>query len=396
MESARTLPLPTVARRPGLEALRAWATVLVVVLHAAVPYAAAPMPALTWPVRHPEPSLVVDAVFWGIAVMIMPLFLWLSGYGAAQSLTGKPQEFLSSRWRRLGWPLIGAAAVLLPLELYVWLIGWALDGQIPWTKLRSLKLGTYHENLWGLSHLWYLEYLLIYSTLLWAGQRSMSPRVRSLCVRCVGQPMFLFLAAATVLWFAPEVVVGFQHGFLPIPAKFLFSGLFFAAGVAAARTPSRPPLPLGLTLFSSGALLLAILPLIHRQVATPLMGLDRLCLACGLAVLVVLITSTIWDAAWNSNAVISPRVRQLAQASFWIYLLHHPLVAIGHIALRPTAWSALTQTILVTAGTLVVSLFSYEMFVRESWLGAFLGGRSAVRTLPRPVPAATVPERRAA
>lgn len=403
MDSVRTLPFSPSSRRPGLDGLRAVATVGVVILHAAVPYTVAPMPDLTWPVRHPAPSQVVDATFWGIEGLIMPLFLLLSGYGAASSLAKQPGEFLSSRWRRLGWPLIGAACVLLPLELYIWLVGWAIDGQIPWTKLRSLKLGPYHEHLWGLSHLWYLEYLLIYSALLWAGQRALPSRWKSFAADLCSQRLMLLGLGAEILWFAPEVVVGFQHGFLPFPAKFAYSGLFFATGAAIA---SRKPEALArnaqksfLTSASGslalcGILLISLLPLIHQQASQGLIGRERAILAVGLAAYAVLSTRAIWDRAWNFRGTNSRAIERLTQASFWIYLVHHPLVAIGHIALRPTGWPALVQCGLVTVGTLAISLATYEQLVRGTWLGAFLDG---VKPVPvQPATPATIPQRRAA
>ncbi len=417
MDAARTLPFSAPARRTGLDSLRAWATVAVVVLHAGVPYTVMPMPTLAWPVRHPEPSAAVDGVFWTIEGLIMPLFLLLSGYGAMSSLAKKPGEFLQTRWHRLGWPLLGAALVLLPLELYIWLTGWALDGQISWRKLSSLKLGSYHDHLWGLSHLWYLEYLLIYSGLLWVGQRWLSSRMKAVVQQCCTQPLLLFALGTAILFWAPEVVVGFQHGFLPFPAKFAYSGLFFAAGVAirnksvgwdktvgwdesssptlfalrnggTRRASSHPTLSPPFTLILCVGVLFRLLPLIHQQADAPLTGTDRLTLACGLAAFAVLSTRSLWDWAWSSTAPLSPVIARLAQASFWIYLVHHPLVAICHIALRPTGWPALMQCVLVTLVTLGASLLSYEWLVRDTRLGQFLDGVTRAPTrIPSDTPA---------
>ncbi|MFO0919384.1 MAG: acyltransferase family protein [Planctomycetaceae bacterium] len=375
METLRTLPLPVAVRRPGLDALRGWATVLVVMLHAGVPYTVAPMPGLPWPVRHTAVSPTVDGLFWGIEGFIMPLFLFLSGYGAAQSWQAKPREFLASRWRRLGWPMLAAMAVILPLELYIWLTGWALDGQIEWVKLRSLNLQAYHQDLWGLSHLWYLEYLLLYCALFWTGARWLAQRDRWR-ERLNVSSTSLLLLTVPVLWLWPEVIVGFQHGFFPACNKFVFSGLFFFAGITEFHRPTKPlfrPLTAGII---GVALLAGLLPLIHRQAAVPLEGSERLVLACGLAAFAILAVTTAWHVAWKSTRPTPRVVATLAQASFWIYLVHHPLVAIGQIALRPTGWPALWQFTLCTLGTLAISLASYEWLVRPTRMGAFFEGRS--------------------
>lgn len=403
MPPARAIPLPNSARRPGLDVLRAAATILVVMLHAAVPYIVAPMPGLAWPVRNTVVSPVVDLLFWGIEGAIMPLFFVLSGYGAAQTLTSRPRGFLSTRWRRLGWPLLAAAAIILPVELYVWLIGWAADGQIPWQKLRSLKLGPYHNNLWGLSHLWYLEYLLIYSAALWAGDRYLGVQTRQAIFRRARPWLalragWLAALAMAVLWVAPEVVVGFQHGFLPFPMKLVFSGLFFVSGVLEFHRPSRFLPTVRSTCAVAGCLLIGLLPLIHRQTAQSLIGLDRSALAAGLAIYAVLVTQASWQWAITSQISPVPSATYLSQASFWIYLVHHPLVASWQIGLRSTGWPALIQFGIVTLGTMAVSLASYEWLVRGTSLAAFLEGRRPMllpveATPPAPV---EVPIRRAA
>lgn len=402
MGSLRAASPSGTVRRPGLDRLRVAATLLVVVLHAGIPYSIAPLPGLTWPVRHTTTSAVVDALFWSIEGAIMPLFFLLSGYGAAQSLASKPDEFLTSRWRRLGRPFLAAAFVLLPFELYVWLLGWAADGQISLRKLRSLKLGPLHDDLWGLSHLWYLEYLLLYSWMLWAGQR-FGGRIRPIrflaertLPRSIAQGPVLLIAVTAVLIAAPEVVVGFQHSFFPVPAKFVFSGLFFAAGVAEFHRP-RSQIASTADLWSISALALAsALPLIHRQAAEPLVGMERIALAMCLAIYAVGTTRAAWQWAMSSNGRASAIVDGLTRASFWAYLVHHPLVAIWQIGLRPTGWPALVQFCLCTVGTLVITLASYEVLVRRTWLGTFLDGRSSSVAPANDLPAEALPVRRAA
>ncbi len=391
MRTANAVSPQEMCRRSGLDTLRVVATLLVVMLHAGVPYTVAPMPGLTWPVGHAATSPVVDLVFWSIEGAIMPLFFLLSGYGAAQSLSTKPDTFLSSRWRRLGWPLVAAAVVILPVEIYVWSLGWAANGELSLKRMISLKLGPLHRDLWGLSHLWYLEYLLLYSALLWTGRRVLETTL----LRSVAKMPSLFLATAAVLWIAPEVIVGFQHSFVPVPAKFTFSGLFFAAGVAEFHRPMRRALPTNSTCLAAGIVLLSVLPLIHRQAAAPLAGVERLVLVLCLTTYTVLILRAAWNWAMSVTQPTSPLVDYLSRASFWTYLVHHPLAAIWHIGLRPTGWPAMVQFTLCTVGTLAISLASYEVLVRRTWLGAFLDGR---RTIPATSPAeqVDVPLRRAA
>jgi glucan biosynthesis protein C len=397
--------------RPGLITLRAWAAVLVVLLHAAVPFAVTPMPGLAWPVRHPSPSVVVEAIFWGIACAIMPVFFWISGYGAAQSLAARgPREFWRGRWQRIGVPLLIFATVLLPCEFYIWLTGWALDGQIPWVKLRSLKLGPYHADLWGLSHLWYLEYLLLLCAALIAWDwfverihvseahgshpvgldRSRSRRPRTPAIGKAGllalwqTPLRLIvttLAAAAVLWWSPETLVGFQHSFFPVPAKLALVTVFFAGGVLTHRC-GRIAISRGHgALVSAPLVLLTIFPLLRMEATGDTIGIDGVQLALGLGAYATLMTSGLWDFCAGQRREPGRMMRFVSSASYWTYLLHHPLVAACQIALRPTGWPALVQFALGATATLILCWTSYAWLVKPTAIGKLLNGRARP---PRP------------
>jgi glucan biosynthesis protein C len=381
--------------------LRAAATVLVILLHAGVPYCVTPMQGLAWPVRHPQPSTVVDVLFWAIACCVMPVFFSLSGYGAAQSLAARgPHEFLKGRWQRIGMPLLIFAAVLLPCELYLWLTGWALDGQISWRKLQSLKVD--NPDLWGLSHLWYLEYLLVYCALLalWDRVRGRKETQgwQSLGFRGLLRLVALTAAATLVLWWSPEVLVGFQHSFLPVPAKFAFNGAFFAAGVLTFRRTDVQsvlrPTGRGLIPLAGGvAAFAAVFPWLPRQAADGLAGWDRVVLAVGLAGFASMTTAGLWQICTQQQSPSSRGVRFASAASYWTYLVHHPLVALCHIALRPTDWPAVVQFILAAIATTAACWASYAWLVRGSAVDRLLNGQTMT---PQPVEDVAVPARRAA
>src|ERR1700722_3300092 len=146
-----SLPIPTQnqGRLPGLEELRALAAVLVVGLHAGVPYLYTPMIGLIWPTRDPQPSALVDAIFWGIESFIMPLFFVLSGWSAATLFAKKTGwTFVVDRSRRVLLPLGVAMLLILPLVLYVWVMGWVIYLNLAPLKLRSLRFdGEIRNNI---------------------------------------------------------------------------------------------------------------------------------------------------------------------------------------------------------------------------------------------------------
>ncbi len=236
-------------RELGPDLVRCIACILVVLLHAGVPYLVHPMPGLVWVVTD-TPSQAVDAIFWTIEVFVMPLFLLLSGfYGWNALKKDSSSQFLKSRVKRLLRPLLFGVLVILPIDLYLWTFGLIVQGHFSLVKLRSLKIPSpWGDQIWGLSHLWYLLYVFLYAAVLWCGYRwlrrsRMSTRTIQQRITALFdwflQPthlaLALFATGVVTLAIAPEVVYGFQHAFWPIPTKWIYSGTFFAGGAFIAK-----------------------------------------------------------------------------------------------------------------------------------------------------------------
>ncbi len=154
----------------GFDVVRAVAAFGVVLLHCCVPYMRPSVPGLVWSVRD-TPHWIAEQCFWTIELFIMPLFLVLAGFLAWQTLDRSgASSLIKSRARRLLVPLLFGCVVILPLDLYAWLLGWVTEGLIAPQKLRSLKFDpAIDRDLWGLSHLWFLQYLFLYVVALAAG-----------------------------------------------------------------------------------------------------------------------------------------------------------------------------------------------------------------------------------
>jgi peptidoglycan/LPS O-acetylase OafA/YrhL len=72
-------------------------------------------------------------------------------------------------------------------------------------------------------------------------------------------------------------------------------------------------------------------------------------------------------------------IRYVSDASYWIYIVHLPIVMALHVALAPLALSWFAKFPMVVGLTLAISFVSYELLVRYSWIGAILNGK---RTRP--------------
>ncbi len=366
----------------GFDALRAGAALGVVLLHSCVPYLQHPMPGLAWSVRDTASS-IVDFGFWWIELFIMPLFLVIAGFLAWRTLQRRgPVELVKSRAKRLLTPLLFGVLVVLPLDLYCWVLGWVAEGLVAPIKLKSLKFdGVIDRDLWGLSHLWFLQYLFLYvvavAIAMFAHQRF--EFLKRLRLNLPALTSVVLLAGSLTLYVRPEVVWGFQHAFLPIPSKWFYSGLFFAFGAALAAHDGQ------LAWLKRRSQRLFV-PAIVLSVAAVLLGrwylasdgsqqLAKITLAALTCASGLLVTSALIGVAVSRINRVPQGIHYLAAASFWIYLVHHPILGLVQLDLKllvpgsyPVAKTA--AAFLIASG---FSLLSYEGLVRRTELGRWLG-----------------------
>jgi len=393
-------------RSLGPDLVRAVAAILVVYLHAGVAYLNHPMPGLVWATLD-TPSNVVSQLFWSIELFIMPLFLLLAGFFAYRSwIASGDIGLIRSRTRRLLVPMLAGAVVLLPVDYMIWLVGWVIDGSVSADRLWPPKFPRdMRQHLFGFIHLWFLLYVFLYCVVLAAfgllrrhavrgsanddgpddGSGKFSPRL-------FGWVCALPLIGCFVLVWAPEVVFGFQHAFAPVASKWIYSGTFFFGGVAMAALDPRMSFATAATerLLGVGAVC-GIAAILMGQWAIERADSTSLAMDIGLVAKVLLATLTVVSAWTISLGVVGlgnlasplllrrPQARRVISyftlASFWIYLVHHPLVAILHIDLKlllPTV-SPLAKSLIVTVIAVGISTASYEVLIRGRFLGRLLG-----------------------
>ncbi|OUT58920.1 MAG: hypothetical protein CBB71_11830 [Rhodopirellula sp. TMED11] len=372
----------------GMQWVRAFAALAVVLLHASAPYAQHAMPGLVWSARQHE-SALADWVMWPIELMIMPLFLIIAGYFAYRS--AKKQSgwgLVTSRAKRLLIPFAVAGTVLLTINLYVWTIGLVHDGIVSPRKLKSFKFDDeLAGQIWGTGHLWFLLYVFLYVALLAAAkafiqrrpQAPWSDRAR------LGQHwkrtlICLPVAAVICLAVAPEVVWGFQHSLFPVPSKWIYSGLFFAAGLALAHLdPGLEHLKRRGNRLTG--LALAVIP---GTILLGLWRLDAVSERSSLVILLALSTLTVASAALISFGVIGSAARYarsipksinyLAGGSFCLYLVHHPILGLIHLDLELVwpAGSASTKLAISFVAAVGISILIYEAAIRKTSFGRWL------------------------
>ncbi len=411
LSSCDTTVVPQSNRSLGPDLVRALAAILVVYLHAGVAYLNHPMPGLVWSTQD-TPSSVVSHFFWSIELFIMPLFLLLAGFFAYRSwIASGDVGLIRSRARRLLVPMLAAAVVLLPIDYLIWLVGWVIDGSLSADRIWPPKFPRdMRQHLFGFAHLWFLLYVFLYCVVL-AGFGLIRQRAfarpgeeATASVEPSGgrfgkssQALFalacaLPLIGTCVLWWAPEVVFGFQHAFMPVASKWLYSGTFFFGGVAMAAIDPRMSFATAKAerLIGVGAVC-GVAAILLGQWAIERADSTSLAMEIGLVARVSLASLTVVSAWTTSLGLIGlgnlaspillqrPQARRaiayLAAASFWIYLVHHPIVALLHIDLKLVlpGFSPLAKSLIVTLVALGIAIASYEVMIRGRVLGRVLG-----------------------
>lgn len=70
----------------------------------------------------------------------------------------------------------------------------------------------------------------------------------------------------------------------------------------------------------------------------------------------------------------SERVRYVSDSSYWLYVVHLPVIVAGQFALAYVPWPPLVEFAMLTIVTTGVLLLSYHWFVRYTWIGRMLNG----------------------
>lgn len=401
------LPQPDLAARNrryhALDALRAGAMLLGVVLHAAVAYLDRPMAGLVWAVDDASAGPWLDAVFWWIHAFRIPLFFVMAGFFSAMVVRSRGVSgFVMLRLRRVAVPLLVAAAVVLPVVYVIWSWGWVRAGRATWREVRHLEFRDPHiqQNFLGPAHLWFLEYLLIYcliyAVLAWwrgaeragEGEAGSPPRGRCSCPWLTSwySPLVVALPTAAVLLAEPGVFVRFRNPILPDAWELVYHGWAFACGVwlwgqreGLARLGRTGPwhLALGVAAFAGWAWLTRGGGGGEHEPSVATRG--------GLTMLIAL---TCWGTAYGFTGLAMrwldtdrPAVRFLSDSAYWIYLTHLPLVGLGQVLLMPSGLHPAGKFALTTAAAFALTLLTYRGVVRYTIVGRCLNGP---RTRPEP------------
>lgn len=388
---AATTTTPTVTtpgiRLHGLDALRAGALLLGIVLHSLLPF----IPGLPWLVSDNESSMVAGIPVYIIHLFRMALFMLLAGYFGRMVLHRRgTRAYLKDRLVRILLPFIAFwPLAVLPLGVLV-----VVNAQLHGTELpQPPTAGSNPVASFNPGQLWFLV-VLMQCVLIIVVTRSIAVRLlgRDRCIaitaaagRVLSAPGGVLLAAipyAIGLLLQGSVIGGViaPATILPeAPALTVYLGAFVVGWSlhsvpnALARIARWWPVYLGAAVISS------IVGLAQSDPATPT--------PLPLATTVMALAAWAWVYALLGLSVRflhaeRPWIRYLADASYWMYLIHLPLLVGFEILLVSQPWPILLKlglTWLVVGAVMVVS---YHLLVRSTPIGRWLNGHRYPFHLP--------------
>jgi peptidoglycan/LPS O-acetylase OafA/YrhL len=370
---------------------------LVVVLHAALAYAVVPIPNLIWAVHDKAAHPAFDLLCWWTLGISSPFYL-LSGFFAVALLESRGwRGFVANRAQRIIGPFLAAGLAILPATFFIWVFGWLISGQCTWREFLRMKFHAkgYQQNLYGPAHLWSLEYLavMLAAFTLFAGLRGRLTQLSPRPSRWVGffdeilasrwRPLVLAVPTTLILW-SGHRAVGLDammdrfNSFVPEPFRLLHNAVFFVVGVHLHRLRHNLD---KLTAYGWTYLLLSIpvfacrAVLIRWDLTHALDSGLALASAASGGLFCWLLTFGLLGLAVGVLNRPRPALRYLADSSYWVYLIHLPIVGLLQVDLYPVIAPAAVKFSIVLSVTLAVALASYHVCVRHTVIGVVLHGR---------------------
>jgi glucan biosynthesis protein C len=396
---------PAPERLHALDAVRGFALLLGIVLHATLSFM--PVPVRIWIIQDTHPSLTLAVLFFVIHVFRMTTFFLIAGFFAHMSFHRRGiSDFIKDRLQRIALPLVIGWTILFPAM--VWVVFWAASfpngGPVPGAPSRWPPV----LPAFPLSHLWFLYVLLelyVAALLLRGGVvwLDRSGRFRTAVDRLIAMVMRSRLAPAIL---AVPICIAFSLdptwvGWLGVrtPDQSLVTNLQAVIGFGTAfgfgwllhrQTGLLQMLErrwlLNLVL-AVGLIAVSFFLAVALTVGPPRpIGFDLIRFAGTISYALAIWTTTfaMIGLALRFLSGFSPTRRYLADASYWLYLIHIPIVMALQVAVSQLDWAWPVKFTGILLVALSIMFASYQLLVRYTFIGAVLNGRR-MRREPKPV-----------
>jgi peptidoglycan/LPS O-acetylase OafA/YrhL len=397
-------------RYHSLDAVRAFALLGGIALHCTIAF----LPGMregNYPISDDSQSVALSGVFFIVHIFRMSLFFAIAGFFAHVLLVRLgTRSFIKNRLRRIALPLPVGLLVTIPMMIPAYRLA-QTQLHLPWPPTIRLPIPDMQPPPW--MHLWFLYLLLVLYALTMLARATLVAVDRRGALPGLADRLFAALVASRIgplIWAAPSAVVLYYTpwwqlwtgipapvmGMIPnFPAVLAF-GSAFVFGWFLHRQPGlleklqRDWLLYLIVAVASSVVAISLigasskfyhveLPIAERAAYAVSYNLATWCWMFGLI-----------GAATRFLSRPNATWRYFADASFYMYIVHLPIVyLLAATMIRwPVHWSV-KYTLNVTV-TMVLLLASYHYLVRSTFVGQFLHGRRYPRAGAAVIPAPSI------
>jgi len=396
MSSTEPLRPYEMERLHYLDNLRALAMIGGVFFHAALAYS--PILHNFWLTADTQQSGLVDIVGWFSHLFRMPLFFVIAGFFVALLVSKRGMGgMLANRAKRILLPFV----IFLPLCLWaivasmMWAVA-AVENKSPLLLMIAQAIATpgTPPPPFSTMHLWFLYNLVFFCILTWVFSYINWTRLYNL-FSAIKPVYFLLLFPLLLLPALLSISSPFPapEQLLPQLWSFGFFGLFFVVGYWMFRTEHfiEKFQPFALALLIASLVIYAVyyyfvpkeITLPPAPVEFPRNLLLKLCEAY-ISVWMTLVCLGAGKRYLHSRHCV---MRFFSDSSYWIYIIHLPLLFAVQYKLMDQDWSLLAKYSASVGITLLIGAVSYVLLVRWTPIGWMLNGRKKAAKKVEVVPA---------
>lgn len=361
-------------RLHSLDALRAIMMLLGIVLHSTEPYSVGED--AFW-VKDPNTShLSLNYIFGVVHIFRMPIFFLVAGFfGSMLFYERGPRLMIKNRMSRIVFPFIVFLLLLHPIIISVWDYSSTTMG-IKVTSIMTTM--TWFPDI--TYHLWFLYYLVLITALsiglalLLRRAPSFTKKVtrvfewlmrkRALFILIFTIIIFLMLVwmwdtwISTPLFFTPD-----------LPVLLTYSIVYFLGWVLFKSKHFLDNMMRNDWLFTITAMVIFTARFFLRSY------IDDILYGMISAMIVWFFVFGITGLFIRYFSKHSVRMRYISDSSYWVYLIHLPVVGLIPAFIVDWPIPAFAKFLIVMLTTTVVCFVTYHYLVRGTFIGKFLNGR---------------------
>lgn len=396
------MSIPINKRLDYLDAVRSFALILGIIFHASLSF----IPIfIGWAVMDISTSHLVSIFILISHSFRMELFFLIAGFfGHLKFHQQGAKSFFKSRFVRVVIPFIVGWFLLRPLLIWGWVAGaQSMQGDVNILLALTSGLESLSNMPTGIfvgTHLWFLYYLfLIFTALIllryilrlnltiYTRLVQLADRFTVwLCSSIVGV-LFVSFLTACCLWFMERWGVDTpDKSLIPdIPVSLIYGGFFIFGWLVhrqALLLQHFSNISCTKILLCCAAIIMSIiLSGFEANLNTQWYKLIKVCYLLSYAVMMWLLISLTLGVFRKCIKRSNKYIRYIADASYWLYLIHLPIVIGLQIifAELPLHWSI--KLISICSITIIISLIIYDIFVRSTFIGKVINGKQQARFL---------------